>query len=47
MQAHNWDIMYAYSLPVGLRIFYIKQIVERLNAEHEARNQSARESAKV
>lgn len=36
MQAQNWDFMYAYSLPVGLRIFYIKKIIERIEAEKEA-----------
>lgn len=34
----NWDIRESYSLPVGLRQFFIKQIIERLEAEKEAMN---------
>ncbi len=36
MKHYNWDIRESYSLPVGLRQFFIKQIVERLEAEKEA-----------
>lgn len=32
----QWDIRESYSLPVGLRQFFIKQIIERLEAEKEA-----------
>lgn len=36
LKAHDWDFMYIYSLPVGLRIFFTKKIIERLEAEKEA-----------
>lgn len=44
---HNWDYMYAYSLPVGLRLFYANLIVERMNAEREESNAAARISAQT
>ncbi len=36
MKHFQWDIRESYSLPVGLRQFFIKQIIERLEAEKEA-----------
>lgn len=36
MKHFHWDIRESYSLPVGLRQFFINQIIERLEAEKAA-----------
>jgi hypothetical protein len=36
MKNFNWSVNEVYSLPVGLRKFHIRQIIERLEAEKQA-----------